>query len=329
LKSKAQLQLGEADQAVKACLDAVSRYGADPSQKGVDDILQKLGSIIKTRLDENQQKQARTRLRQAREEAVSPTLQMRLDVLLAELDGTQAALGRKLLAEEKSLEPVPPPALSLMCSALLENKDFSRSQEFYDYFAEYYEDSPFRASSYQLRGLDLYGQKNTNEAYDLAVEALGMYGGTEETGWAQLMKGKIELERGEYQQAAETFNMVFSLREWRPISAEAMFRMAEAWEAQKNYEKAFAFFQRTYLLYKAYDEGRWAAEGYLRSAQCLRKMGRVTAARNTYRAMLLDEYVRDLPQAEEAKKVLGPAETAVLLAGGTNTMEIVELEVGK
>ena len=122
--------------------------------------------------------------------------------------------------------------------------------------------------------------------------------------------------------------MIFKVRAWRgPFSAEAMFRMADAWEKQGDYKKAFAFYQRTYLLYKASDGGQWAAEGYLRSAECLKKMGRSSAARNTYRAMLLDEYVRELPQAQSAMDSLGSEETAELLAGRTNTMETVELEV--
>jgi TolA-binding protein len=325
---KAQMELGEVDQAVNAYLNAVVHYGADPAQKGVASILFDLAGMIKKRLPKDRFEPTLLVIEQERASAKSATLQIRLDVLLAELNGTADELGRSLLARETKLDDIPPYGLALMCSELLEKKDYSRAKEFYDHFAAQHENSPFRVTAYQLRAEELYGQTQTDEAYELATGALGMYGATSDTGWAQLMKGNVELIRGEYKTAVKTFNMIFNVRAWRgPITAEAMFRMADAWEQQKNYEKAFAFFQRTYLLYKAYDGGRWAAEGYLRSAQCLKKMGRESAARNTYRAMLLDEYVRDLPQAQAAKDVLGPAEVLELLAGSTNTMETVGAEV--
>jgi hypothetical protein len=44
--------------------------------------------------------------------------------------------------------------------------------------------------------------------------------------------------------------------------------------------------------------------------------------------MLLDKYVRDLPQAEKAKKFLGPEETAALLSGNTNLLQTIEVGGG-
>ena len=328
LKSKAQFQLGEADQAVQACLDTVSRYGADPAQQGVAAILFDLGSIINTRLNEDQRERALARLRQVREEAEAPTLQLRLDVLLAELDGTKADLGRRLLAQEESLAAIPPSALGLMCSAALDQRDFSRAAELFDFFVGHYDDSPSINSAYQLRAEDFFQQKEVGQAMALATEALELFGAVPGLGWAQLLKGRGELELGKTSQAAETFNQVFNVPSWRgPLYAESMLLMADAWFAQGNVEKAFAFYQRTYLLYPFYDNGRWAADAYLKSAECLYKLKRASAARNTYRAMLLDESVRDLSQAEIAKKVLGPEETADLMAGQTNRLEAVSTEM--
>lgn len=327
LKGKAQFQLGEADQAVTAYLNTVCRYGEDPAQQGVADILYDLGNIINTRLTADQQKQAVARIQAAREKADMPTLQLRLDVLLAELAGTKTDLGRKLLAQKQPLEAVPPSALGLMCSVAFDQQDFSRAEELFNFFVDHYSDSPFISSAYRLRAEDFFRQKKYNESVALATKALEMFGAVRDLGWAQLLKGQGELALGEYSQAADTFNTVFNVPSWRgPIYAEAMLRMADAWFAQGDFQKAFAFYQRTYLLYKSYDNGNWAAEAYLKSAECLYKLKRDSAARNTYRAMLLDEYVRDLPQADIAKKVLGPKETAELLAGGTNSVETVEQE---
>ncbi len=324
---KAQMELGDVDKAVKAYLGAVINYGSDPSQEGVSAILFDLAGIIKNRLTKEQREATLIEIQTARKNTPSTTVQIQLDVLMAELNGTRSELGRTLLAREKSLEAVPSSGLALMCAAMLDKQDFSRAKEMFDHFTKYYENSPFRVASYQLLATDLYRQNKPEEALALATKTLENYGATADTGWAQLMKGNIELARGEYKQAVETLNMIFGVRAWRgSLSAEAMFRLAETWEKQANYEKAFAFYQRTYLLYKAYDDGKWAADSYLRSADCLKKLGRAAAARNTYRAMLLDKYVNKLPQAQVAMKTLGPQETAELLAGGTNTLERVELE---
>jgi TolA-binding protein len=325
---KAETALGEKGRAIQAYLDALIQYGSDPAQEGVSAILFDLAEMIRNAGDQVSAEDVTEKIQAARTNAKSRTLRIRLDVLLAELNGRAPDLGRRLLETEKDLTPVPPSGLALMCAALLEQKDYSRSTEFFDYFTAHYDASPFMKNAYRLRAEDLYLQKRYDDALPLALETLGLYGADADTGWAQLMKGNIELIRGDYTEAEKTFNAIFNVRAWRgSVSAEAMLRMAQSWYQQGNYEKAFAFFQRTYLLYKAYDGGRWAADAYLMSADCLRHLGRDSAARNTYRAMLLDEYVRDLPQAETAKTALGPQETAELLAGRTNTMETVEAEV--
>jgi tetratricopeptide (TPR) repeat protein len=338
---KAKMELGNPEEAVQAYLNAVITYGTDPAQEGVTSILFNLSGMIKNRLPQDRIESTVLTIKQALSEAKSPTLHVRLEVLLAELDGTQSQLGQALLAREQDLTVVPPSGLGLMCTAAQENQDFSRARDFFDLFAERYIESPFRVPSFKLLATDLYQQKNLDEAYEVAKGAVETYGGAPDVGWAQLMKGNIELARSEYEAAAETFNAVFGERAWRgSICAEAMFRMAEAHEALadahktraeadaalKEYEKAFAFYQRTYLIYKAYDDGRWAADAYLRNAQCLKKMGRHEDARKTYAAMLLDVYVRDLPQAKVAIDVLGPEVSAKLLAGGEDVTETIELE---
>jgi len=326
---KAQIQLGQVDQAVSAYLDAVVRFGKDPSVEGVADMISDMAGIIQQKLTPEQRKKTIEDIRVARSRATAPALQIQLDVLLAELDNTTEELGRTLLAREKELKAVPPAGLSLMCAALLEAGDYSRSEEFFNLFAENYEGSVFMKNAYRLRGEEMYLQGKKEEAMKLATAALDQYGGTEGTGWAQLMKGRIQADRKEFGEVAKTFKSILGVGAWRgEVSAEATYRLAEAYYSLGDYRQAFAFFQRTYLVYKAYDNGRWAAESYLRSADCLKALGRESAARNTYRAMLLDKYVNELPQAAVAKTALGPQEVAELMTSGTNAMEAVSAEVG-
>jgi tetratricopeptide (TPR) repeat protein len=338
LKGQAQLALGKTDEAVNAYLDTVIKYGADPLQQGVGSILFDLGAVIQTELDATERDAALVRIREAAAEGGSKPLQLRLSVLLAKIDGSQSGMGRRLLAAEDDLNEIPPSALDLMCTAALEQEDFSRSEEFFNWFTLYFSDSPYINSAYHLRAEELFRNAQYEEAAAVAADVLSLFGTTPEVGWAQLLKGRAEMELKKYAQAAETFNAVFNVPQWRgPISAEAMFRMADAWFAQggeEGFRKAHAFYERTYLLYKFYDDGRWAADAYLKDAQCLSelvKLGREPdyKVRNIYRAMLLNEYVRDLPQADRAKEALGPEETADLLAGGTNRLEAASTEMNK
>lgn len=324
---KAQMAQGESMKAVNAYLDAVIKYGSDPKEEGVASILFDLADIVNNSVTSEQRTQVVTAIKKARRQAESPVLQIRLDVLAAELDGTQALLGQKLLHNGFNLADVPPTGLSIICSAMLEYNQLGRAQEIFDFFQENYDSSPYMVQAYHLLGSKFFQQEKFDEAYEMAIDALGYYGASEYTGWAQIMKGQIETARGQYDEAAKSFNGIFGVRAWRgSISAQAMFLMAQSWELQGNLEKAFAFYQRTYLLYKAYDEGKWAADAYLRSAEILNKMGREDAARNTYRAMLYDTYVQNLPQADKAKELLGPEETAALLAGITNSLGTVSIK---
>lgn len=256
------------------------------------------------------------------------TLKLRLAVLLAEIDGSKTQLGRQLLATEKDLSAVPPSALGMMCSAALEQEDFSRSEALFDLFTANYPDSPYINSAYQLRAEELFRQEKYVEAGKLATEALELFGAVQDLGWAQVLQGRTLYERKQWSLASEAFQKVFNVQLWRgPLYGEAMFRMAETEFAQGNYDKAFAFYQRTYLLYKYYDEGRWAADAYLRSVDCLKKLGKDELdVKNTYAAMILDEYVRDLPQTDIARDALGPAETARVLATQTNSVDSASTE---
>lgn len=319
---KAQIELGNPQEAVDAYLEAVLQFGGELDQEGVASILFDLADLMRTHLDAESRERTIQEVRDARAAAQEPALQIRLDVLMAELDGRQIELGRELLERYPDFDPVPPAGLELMCAVLLEDRDYSRSEEFFSHFSRHYDGSLFMKNAYRLRAEDLFKQQRYDEAYELATSTIGRYGADPEIAWAQLMKGNIELSQGRYDEAEESFRLVFSIRAWRGApAAEATFRTAEVWEQRGNDERAFAFYQRTYLLYKAHAGGYWAAEAYLRSAEVLRRMDRPEDALSTYRAMLRDEYMRDLPQIQTAKDALGPEEAAAVLSGDAEEEE--------
>ena len=319
LKGKALLKLDKAGDAVSDYLQVVIEYGYDPAQQGVGEILFDLGALIQSRLSGQDQRDALDRLRSTYERTENKTLNLRLAVLIAQIDGTTSELGRELLETEDQLDNVPPSALGLMCDSALEQESFERAEELFTLFKNRYSESPYVSSAYHLRSEDLFRQGEFDDAEALAAEVLSLYGAVPDLGWAQLIQGRCFYELEQWSDAAEAFEKIFNVAGWRgPLYAEAMYMMAETQFAQGEYEKAFAFYQRTYLLYKFYAQGYWAANAYVRSAECLLKLGDANAAKNTYRAMILDSYVRDLPQADKAKEVLGAEEVARLLSGQNN-----------
>ncbi len=312
---RAELARGNTAKALDAYLDTVVRFGSDPSEEGVASILFEFADIIK-KLDSNYREQIIAKINDVRETDINQVLKIRLDVLLAELSGGQYELSLKLLDSDIKWKNVPPTGLSLICSAMLGKGEFDRAQEMFDLFEANYDMSPYMVSAYELLAVKMFDESNFELAYELANKALGYYGANKRTGWAQLMKGKIEFDCKQFEEAAKSFNAILGVSEWKgAVSAEAMFLLATTLETQGDLKKAFAFYQRTYLLYKTYNDGNWAADSYLRSAKILKKLGRKNDAQNTYRAMLLDEYVRDLPQARKAIDNLGPAESKELLSG--------------
>ncbi|HKL21099.1 MAG TPA: tetratricopeptide repeat protein, partial [Tichowtungia sp.] len=175
------------------------------------------------------------------------------------------------------------------------------------------------------------------EALAITVEVGERYGVDRAVVWAQLMKGRILIEQGKYDEADELLMQTVlndpALR-GEPY-AEATYRLGVAAELSGDPRKAFGLYQRTYFQYGAFADGHWAAQAYLASARCLQKLGRPEIdIQNTYRAMLYDEDVNELPEAEVAKDYLG--EQVVLEIMGkinagleTNITVTVDAEAGE
>ena len=99
--------------------------------------------------------------------------------------------------------------------------------------------------------------------------------------------------------------MILGISQWRgPIFAEATYGMGQCRMGRGDLEGAHTFFQRTYLLYKAYDSGTWAAKGYLAAADCLIKLDRNQDAVKTLNDMLANEYTKSNPLAEQGREQL-------------------------
>jgi len=328
---KTKIQQRRFDEAVATYVDAIVEYGTDVKQDGVDLMIAELVKVTAVYLDTEQQDKLKADLQAALEASDELTLQLRLRVTLAQLTHTEFELGQQLITELPDLENASPPVLACICNASFEMEDYARAEELLRIFIIQFEDSEYMRAAFKLRGYGQYAAKDYEGALTTIEEAQETYGTDPDVAWAQLMKAQVLLDQGNIDEARKANMDLLSVPSWRgsPV-AQATFQLGLVEEASGEPLKAFGFYQRTYFQYKGHAGGHWAAEAYLASARCLKKMGLENDRRNTYRAMLFDPYVSDLPQAEEARTILGTTEVAEIAAyietgGATNITIDVEV----
>lgn len=333
---KTLINQGRVDEAVDSYVNAILKYGHDLKQDGVDSMISELVGGVYRKLNASQREKMHARIQEAVKDADNITLQLRLRAMLALLDKDEVSFGESLIKELDDLSVAAAPVLSAICKASFESGDYSRSKEILDVFRKQFDDSEFIRSAYKLRAYDLFESGNLDEALKIIEEAQGRFGTDYDMAWAQLMKARIRIKKGDFEDAKKDLMYIFNIPEWRGDAyAEATYRLGEAEEVvNKDLRNAFGWYQRTYFQYKGLAKGYWAAEGYLASARCLEGLGRTNDVRNTYRAMLFDKYVNTLPQAAVARKYLGAQEVLDIInfiqnGGKTNVTVKLDEEKGE
>jgi TolA-binding protein len=339
---RTKIQQKKYEEAADSYLEAIIDYGGELRQDGVDLMLPELIKLAKVFLSEEQRNTIKTRIRLVMESTDNEILKLRLRVALAQFDGTEIELGKQLINELPNLENASPPVLSAICNASFEIEDYSRAEEMLRTFKYNFEDSQYMRSAYKLRASGQYAAKDYEGAMLTIADAQAEYGTEPDVSWAQLMKADILLRQGDIAAAREENKNVFGVPLWRgEPEAQAIFQLGQVEEAAGNPRLAHGYYQRAYFQYKGHANGYWAAEGYLASARCLKKMSEdpdltskerselLEAVRNTYRAMLYDRYVNQLPQAEIARQALSESEVAeinALIDAGIKTNIVVDVD---
>lgn len=305
-----QIQLGQLhEEAIPSYIKTIIRFGDDPQRQGVDKIITELVNIADTHLtaDERDELAVRVKVQLTLIDDDQDVLHLRLQVAQALLEGEDIAMA---LAADKmeSLEDLSittPGSLSLMCDVAVNTGNIAQMKRLSDYFIGNFEGSELLWKAYQAQVLALMEEKDYQGALAAIEEAQGQFGVEPFMGWAQIQKGKARYAMGDFEEAEKEYNMALNVPPWRgPVFAEAMYGMGECRMATSDFEGAHGFFQRTYLLFKAYDNGDWAAKGYLAAADCLEKLGRRDDAVQTLKAMLNDEYCSDNEAANTVRKML-------------------------
>ena len=118
-----------------------------------------------------------------------------------------------------------------------------------------------------------------------------------------LGKASALLGLGRFADAKKLFEQVAATREWRgEATAASVFSLGEIEARQQHWAEANAYYQRVYVAYQRFLP--WVAKAYLGSATSLEKLGKTQDAINTYRDMLRNQKLADLPETAEARKRL-------------------------
>jgi len=314
---KAQISQGQVKEALQAYVNAVFKYGNNCSLDGVDKIITELVTISERRLSDADRDGLLYLIKEKakRINASEKTLILRAKTLIAAMQGEEAMkqLGQALLKSEQDLGPVPPTGLALMCNAAVDAKDIKQMERLYTYFTSTYEDSSKLWTAYRARASQFEIKKDYVKLLPLLDEALDRYGPETYMDWAQIMKARTYFALKEYKTAKEEFALILTVSSWRgPIFAEAMYRIGQTHEALNELTKAHAFYQRTYVQYRAFGP-EWAAKAYLAAADVLLKLNSKDEAIKTWKRMLKElpamkypketkEKIKD--ELKEAKKML-------------------------
>jgi TolA-binding protein len=306
---RSQIELGQVNEAVEAYIEAIERFGNEREREGVDKIILELIKVANYHLVEEDREVLVTRIKtklSTIDERLK-ILKLRLRVAQAKLEGeeAEAALGAELLASGQDLKLTSTLSLSLLCDAAVTAGDTEQMQRLYDYFLTTFEESDLTWHAYRALTFKKLAEEDYAGVLATIEEVQSLYGADEFMGWAQILLADTLFKQKKYEEAEAAYNMIMGVAEWRgPLYAEAMYGMGQCRIGREDLATAHSFFQRTYLLFKSYEDGAWAAKGYLAASDALLAMGKEDDAINTWNAMLEDEYTNTHPLIDEAKKQL-------------------------
>ncbi len=120
---------------------------------------------------------------------------------------------------------------------------------------------------------------------------------------ATFLKASCLRERGQYAEAIELYKQVLANRAApTALKPEALLGIARSHEGRGEVRRAIPFYQRIYVLYRAYPEA--VAAAYWASGRAFERLKDRAAAVRTYRELLEAENLAGLPEARKARERL-------------------------
>lgn len=146
-------------------------------------------------------------------------------------------------------------------------------------------------------------KKEYEKALELFTEALDKIGASSKSKEGTIGKAHTLLALKRHDEAKKLFGQVAAVKEWRgETTAMAVYMQGQTEADQGRYAEAIAFYRRVFVAYQKYLP--WVAKSYIGAADCFVKMGKRGDAIENFREMLRNEKLANLPEAEEARRLL-------------------------
>ncbi|MFX3681323.1 MAG: tetratricopeptide repeat protein [bacterium] len=284
---RAQVALGRTEEMLELWIESILQFGNDPRDHGPDLMLAEFPEHFVAVRGDSPEGVLRDALAVAEAQS-QQTLQFRLGLTLEALGADPGSLPHITL---ESIEVGS--AAVLLAVARREqttNPVLARTAAEYSLARDRW--GPYAADTFAVLAELHASAGRTADAIRAWRELVESFPAHATAVTARLRQGDLERERGAFSAAIEAYGAVLRVRQWRGSAwAEANFKIGLTYFEQGDFEAAFGYCQRAYVLYPTVEN--WAAEAYLISGMALERMNRIGDAMATYREFLGDERLAD------------------------------------
>ena len=314
----ANVAQGDPVNAGKFIADTIKKYINDPSREAVDQILTQLATLCANKTvpdnmgaapgqEVNPGAELDDLLGSANADQ-SPTAKARILFVKAEL----ARLLRQPLEREKDLRAIgdnfkPGDLSSLILGQvgdyLFSKGDMDKASQFYEQLKNEFPKSDYIDFAYAGLGEIAFEKKDYKTALVYFGDGTDKIAANVKQKEVTVGKAKTLLELNQLDEARKLFEQAAAVREWHgEATAISLYSLGQIEMKESKWPDAIAYFQRVFVGYQKFLP--WVAKSYLMSGECFQKLGRTQEAVNTYKEMLRNSKLQQLPEAETARQRL-------------------------
>lgn len=315
-KGNALKRLGKDEEALQLFYDAIVTYGNETDAFGIDFIMRDLTMEIQEMMDRpagiGEQRSAVVELKDRLNNEIERAMEEKKQTLLLRLRSLQyqtteneeiREIIKNVLLNETNIPDASPYTLDLMGRVADKEENLEFAREVYEYFIENYEDSDLIL--FALVGLseNRIAEERYGEAIDMLKAITDRYPTLPQAAESYIRLGDVYRMVDEREKAIEMYTLILTVKDWRgELWPRALMKIGDTHAEKNEYEKAFGFYQRVYLMYVGYEE--YAATAYYKSAQMLRELGKDGEAKETLQEMLNNETMAGQPVASDARLLI-------------------------
>jgi TolA-binding protein len=298
---------GDRRQAMEIYLKILADFGNDSAFAGADQIMQQFLEFLKDKPGPDDLAFATARVtdyltlaRQKNERALA----LRLTAMLARFAGDTGK--PRYIAElqnEKEMTAFSPLPLIVLAEDFAARGDIESAERVAEVFTNRFSASEQLIEMLTVQASACLDAKQYEKTIALTEEIFNRFDDHSLIGFSRKLQADAYRLSGDWAKAVEGYQKVFSIRTGRSSMApEILYWIGVCKREQGEIEKAFAFFQRVYVLYKGQPE--WAAKAYEASVDCLQKLGRKDEAIQTWKEMIADPVIQKTPEGIRAAELL-------------------------